>query len=96
MKQRVILAGAKPILVKYKLKIPKGKRVTFFLLGSVERGFIPPRKMLMEFSDNLKKALNSLDHPIIITHPFLTVMQVDLPKDSYVYVGSQEEDKKDG
>lgn len=63
------------------LNNPNAKRLTFLMVGDRQRGFIPSAKMFNEAAEKIDAALTSNSKgPILITHPFISVMQVDLPE----------------
>ena len=62
------------------LNNPNAKRLTFFMLGDRHKGFIPPAKMFSEFRKTLDEALASPEDRVVLSHPFVSVLQVDLPE----------------
>jgi len=82
-KENSILIGEHAFNVEEELTI------TFFLLGSRVKGFIPSTQMFADFAKKLEQVLDP-GHKgprIITTHPFVSCMQVTLPKGP-VLVGS--------
>jgi hypothetical protein len=59
---------------------PNAKRLTIFMLGDRKRGFLPPQRWVDDFRQTLAKALESKEDRVIVTHPLISVLQVDLPE----------------
>ena len=61
------------------------KKLVIFKLGSVERGFIPPRRWYQDFSKLIEKAIqDDAVTSFIVSHPFVTVVTVDVPEGARV------------
>jgi hypothetical protein len=58
---------------------PNAKRLTIFMLGDRKRAFIPPSKWFQDFRQMLTEALTSPENRVMVTHPMVSVLQVDLP-----------------
>jgi hypothetical protein len=82
--KEILVSEPPPVLVKYLLESNEARRMTFFLLGDREKGFVPNAEMFKKFQQQLHAALQSEDHPIIVSHPFVRVLQVDIPKGACV------------
>jgi hypothetical protein len=61
---------------------PHAKRLTMFQLGDRKMGFMPPPKMTKDFRALLEQAMASEHLSVVMTvsHPFVSVLQVDLPE----------------
>ena len=67
--------------------------ITFFMLGDRAKGFIPSKQMFDEFRKQLAEVMDPghKDPRILITHNFVSVMQVTIPQGA-VAVGSSSKD----
>jgi len=60
---------------------PNAKRLTIFMLGDRQNGWIPPLKLVHEFKEMLAEAMESDGNRVVVSaHPFISVLQVDLPE----------------
>jgi hypothetical protein len=59
---------------------PHAKRLTILMLGDRHKGFIPPPKMFTEFQEKLDAALAEPGDRVVLSHPFVSALQVDLPE----------------
>jgi hypothetical protein len=75
-------------LCNYVLEVPEAKRLTFLLLGSAEKGWMPAAKMVAQFMETVKAGLERPDGIIVSGMPFVSVLQIDIPKGQLVITGT--------
>ena len=62
------------------LNNPHAKRLTIIMLGDRHKGFIPPPRMFDEFREKLEAAMAEPGDRVVLSHPFVSALQIDLPE----------------
>lgn len=68
------------VLVEQTVDNPEDTLLTVFMLGDRKKGYIVSDQMRQDFAQSLQEALNSPNPKFVITHPFVSVIQIMMPK----------------